>query len=120
MRIAPATFGPAGRRERGQASLELLAGLPALLISGLIALQLLATGYAASVADGAAEAGALAAAAGTAPRAAALASMPAWARDRARVELQPGRVAVSLPPLTLISPLAERLRVGSSAEVGPG
>jgi hypothetical protein len=109
---------PTGLRSaRGQASLELLAGLPALLLSALIALQLLATGYAASIADGAAEAGALAAAAGTGPRAAALASMPGWARDRARVEMSPDTIRVSLPPLSLISPLAERLRVGSSAEV---
>ena len=46
--------------DRGQASVELLAGLPALLLAGLIGFQLLAAGYALTLADGAAEAGALA------------------------------------------------------------
>ena len=51
-------------REEGQASLELLAGIPALVLAGLVALQLLATGYSLTLADGAAEAGAMAMAAG--------------------------------------------------------
>ena len=50
--------------ERGQASIEVLAGIPALLLAGLIALQLLAAGYSLTLADGAAEAGAMAIAAG--------------------------------------------------------
>ena len=47
-------------RERGQATIELVAGLPALLLAALLALQVLAAGYALTLADGAAEAGALA------------------------------------------------------------
>ena len=50
--------------ERGQASIEVLAGIPALALAGLVALQLLATGYSLTLADGAAEAGAMALAAG--------------------------------------------------------
>ena len=50
--------------ERGQASVELVAALPALLLAALVALQLLAAGYAMTLADGAAEAGALALASG--------------------------------------------------------
>ena len=50
--------------ERGQATVELVAALPALLLSALVALQLLAAGYALTLADGAAEAGALALASG--------------------------------------------------------
>ena len=49
---------------RGQASVELVAALPALLLAALVALQLLAAGYALTLADGAAEAGALALASG--------------------------------------------------------
>jgi len=49
--------------ERGQASVELLAGVPALFLAGLIALQLLVVGYSVTLADGAAEAGAIAIAA---------------------------------------------------------
>jgi len=41
-------------REAGQATVELVAALPALLLAGLLALQLLATGYALTLADGAA------------------------------------------------------------------
>src|SRR5258705_7782428 len=68
--------------ETGQASVELVAGLPALLLTGLVALQLLATGYAVTLADGAAEAGALALAAGRPAAAAAREALPGWARGR--------------------------------------
>ena len=37
--------------ERGQATVELVAALPALLLAGLVALQLLAAGYAMTLAD---------------------------------------------------------------------
>ena len=50
--------------ERGQATVEAVAALPALLLAGLISLQLLAAGYSLTLADGAAESGALALAAG--------------------------------------------------------
>src|SRR5919108_269537 len=53
--------------ERGQASVEMLAGIPALLVAGLLALQLLAAGYSLTLADGAVEAGAMALAAGRPP-----------------------------------------------------
>jgi hypothetical protein len=44
--------------ERGQATVELVAALPALLLAALVALQLLVAGYSLTLADGAAEAGA--------------------------------------------------------------
>ena len=56
-------------RECGQATVELLAAVPVLLLAGLLAMQLLATGYALTLADGAAEAGALALASGRPARA---------------------------------------------------
>jgi hypothetical protein len=40
--------------ERGQAAVELVAGLPALILCGLVAFQLLAVGYASSLAGDAA------------------------------------------------------------------
>ena len=49
---------------RGQATVEFVAALPALLLAALVSLQLLAAGYAMTLADGAAEAGALALASG--------------------------------------------------------
>jgi hypothetical protein len=104
--------------QAGQASVELLAGLPVLIASGLVALQLLATGYSASLADGSAEAGALAIAGGAAPRVAARAALPGWAERRAEVIVESGRVRVTLEPPSPIGSLAEHLRVTSTAEVG--
>ena len=54
--------------QAGQASIELLAGLPVLLAAALASFQLLATGYALTLADGAAEAGAIATADRGGPR----------------------------------------------------
>ncbi len=80
--------------QRGQATVELVAGLPALLLAALVALQLLATGYALTLADGAAEAGALALAAGRPAAPAARAALPGWARERVSVSVERGRVTV--------------------------
>lgn len=105
--------------ERGQATVELVAALPALLLAGLVALQLLATGYALTLADGAAEAGALALAAGARPAAAARDALPAWAEDDVEVTVTDGRVTVRLSPPALLSSLGERLAVTSSATARP-
>ena len=72
--------------ERGQATVELVAALPALLLAGCIALQLLAAGYALTLADGAAEAGALALASGRPAAEAARDALPGWADGRRRGE----------------------------------
>lgn len=101
--------------ERGQASVEVVAGLPALFLSALIALQLLAAGYALTLADGAAEAGALAVAAGEEPRRAARAALPGWAQRRIRVDLDGGRVAVRLEPPAVLPVLSQALEVSSMA-----
>ncbi len=102
-------------RAEGQASVELLAGLPALALAGFVALQLLLTGYSLTLADGAAEAGALAEAAGHDPEHAARESLPAWARGRATVSSDAGRVIVELRPPAPLPALAERLEVSSEA-----
>ena len=101
----------------GQASVELLAGLPALLLAGLIGFQLLAAGWALTLADHAAEAGALARVAGADPAAAAREALPGWARDRVRVETSGGRVEVELRPPSPVPGLSERLQVTSRAWV---
>jgi hypothetical protein len=102
-------------RTDGQASVELLAGLPALALAGFVALQLLVTGYSLTLADGAAEAGALAEAAGNDPERAAREALPAWARGRATVSSKGGRVVVDLRPPAPLPALAERLEVSSEA-----
>lgn len=101
--------------ERGQASVELVAALPALLLAALVALQLLAAGYALTLADGAAEAGALALAAGGSAPEAARAALPGWARDDVDVEVGDGTVSVRLRPPSPFRAVAERLAVTSSA-----
>lgn len=110
----------AERRRRGlacggQAQLELVAGIPVLLVAALVALQLLAVGYSQSLADGAAEAGAIASADGRDPVAAARAGLPGWARERIDVEAEGGRVQVGLSPPALLPGLSGHLGVSSRA-----
>jgi hypothetical protein len=99
----------------GQASVELVAGLPALLLSGFVALQLLAVGYCMTLADGAAEAGAIAVAAGRPAVPAARQSLPGWSRNAVRVTVRGGRVTVRVRPPSLFASLGDRLAVSSSA-----
>ena len=106
-------------RESGQAQLELVAGIPALLLASLIALQLLAVGYAQSLADGAAEAGAIAAADGRDAEEAARSGLPGWASGRVDVRSAAGRVRVELDPPALLPGLGGRLAVESEAYATP-
>jgi hypothetical protein len=101
----------------GQATVEALALIPAVLAVGLGALQLLAVGYASVLAGGAAEAGALALAGGGDPRASAREALPGWSRARARVEVDGGRVEVRLRPPSPLDALAEGLEVEATAAV---
>lgn len=115
--------GPAScvRRARcgcsGQAQIELVAALPVLAIVAVVLLQLFAVGYAQSLADGAAEAGAIAAAAGRPSAPAVRAAVPAWAADRTEVEQRQDRTSVHLRPPTLIPGLGRHLLVSASAWV---
>jgi hypothetical protein len=106
-------------KEDGQSTVELVAALPVLLLAGLFALQLLASGYALTLADGAAEAGALALATGRPATNAAREALPGWARDDVDVSVSGGRVTVRLRPPSLFAAVAERLAVTSSAAARP-
>ena len=103
--------------ECGQATLELLAGIPALVVAGLVALQLLATGYSLTLADGAAEAGAMALAAGKPAGPAVREALPGWARKRAHIDVDGGRLTVRLEPPSPLDTIAQRLAVTSSTWV---
>jgi hypothetical protein len=105
--------------ERGQATVELLAAIPLLLVAGTIALQLLLVGYALTLADGAAEAGALALAAGRPAKSAAEGSLPSWAEDEAEIAVRGGEVTVRLAPPSLLAAVANRLAVTSSSFARP-
>jgi hypothetical protein len=106
---------PAERPSRGQASVELLAALPALALAAALSLQLLLVGYSLTIADGAAEAGALAGAAGRDASEAARESLPEWARGHSRVSAGDGRVRVEVRPPALFAAISEALTVSSEA-----
>jgi hypothetical protein len=107
----------AARGERGQASVELLGAIPAVLVLGLVLMQLLAVGYSSVLAGSAAEAGALALAAGRDARAGAHSALPGWSRAQARVSVHDGRVRVELRPPAPLRIVARRLSVSGEAAV---
>jgi hypothetical protein len=103
--------------QEAQASVEVLAGVPALALAGLVALQLLAAGYSLTLADGAAEAGAMAVAAGRPAVPAVREALPGWARDRVHVGVDGGELTVRLRPPSPLAGVSRELEVRSSAWV---
>jgi hypothetical protein len=103
--------------ERGQALVEVVAALPAMLVVGLVLMQLLATGYSAVLAGSAAEAGALSLAGGGDARAAVEHALPGWSRARARVEVEGGTVRVILRPPSPLAAVSRKLEVDAEAAV---
>jgi hypothetical protein len=101
----------------GQATVETVALVPAVLVVGLAALQVLAVGYSSVLAGNAAEAGALALAAGQDAHAAAKNALPGWSHARARSHVEGGRVEIRLRPPSPLDALAERLEVTGEATV---
>jgi hypothetical protein len=107
----------ARRSDDGQATLEAMALIPLLLAVGLGLMQVLAVGYSSVLAGGAAEAGALALAAGRDPRAGAREALPGWSESRARIRVEGGRVEVRLRPPSPLRALADGLEVRAKAAV---
>ena len=105
------------RQGDGQATIELLGAAAVVLVAGLIALQVLAAGYAAALADHAAEAAALALANGRDPEAAALDAVPGWPRRALRVRSARGRVTVTLLSPAAFGALRRRLTISGDAAV---
>ena len=89
--------------------------MPVLLLAALISLQLLAAGYALTLADGAAEAGALALAEGGSAAEAARAALPGWADDNVSISVDGETVLVRLRPPSPFGALADHLAVTSTA-----
>ncbi|HMU26904.1 MAG TPA: hypothetical protein PKA56_05155 [Solirubrobacterales bacterium] len=104
----------------GQATVEAVCGIAALMLAGLLCFQLLATGYTATIADGAAEAGAVALIRGEPVEPAVLEALPGWARDRVSVSRVGSRVKVRLRPPSLFSSMSEKLAVSAEAGGRPG
>jgi hypothetical protein len=105
------------RSERAQASVELLGAVPALLIVGIVVFQLLAIGYAKVLAGDAAEAGALALAAGSDAASAARRAVPGWSKAGMRIRVGGGEVRVSMRAPSPLRVLRRRLEVGATARV---
>jgi hypothetical protein len=85
------------RCQRGQASVELVAVLPAIVLAGLVAWQIVLAGHAAWLCAGAARVGARAAVVGRAPAPAVRSALPAHLERGLRVEQpSPGRVRVEV------------------------
>jgi len=103
--------------ERGQASVEVLGAVPALLMLGLVLFQLLAIGYASALAGNAAEAGALAVASGVDATDAARRAVPGWSRARMRVSEGGGRVRVRLRPPSPLRAVARKFEIEAEAVV---
>jgi hypothetical protein len=104
---------------KGQASIELIGGAVAVLLLGLIGFQLLAVGYAAVMADHAAEAAALAVANGADPAEAAAGAVPGWPRRGLRVRRDAGRLHLTLLAPSPLRFLRGRLAITSEAVVRP-
>lgn len=100
--------------DSGQASVEAVAGIAALLLAAVLCFQLLAAGYSSTLADGAAEAGAVALVRGKPVDPAVRGALPGWARSRYSVSRLGNRVEVRLRPPVLISSLANKLELTSS------
>jgi hypothetical protein len=101
--------------ERGQASVEAVAGIAALLLAGLVCFQLLATGYSSTVADGAAAAGAVALVRGDPVDAAVRNALPGWAKSRVSVRRFGERVEVKIRPPSPFAAISERIELTASA-----
>lgn len=120
----PSTAAIATRRRRrgetGQASVELVAALPLIVVVVLAAAQALAAGVARELADHAAEAGAVAMFQSADPAKAARAALPGWARDRVRVQVRDGAVAVRLAPPAALPGVAHLLEASATARATGG
>jgi hypothetical protein len=102
----------------GQATVELVALLPLLLVIALTAAALLAGHAATEQAGQAAQAGAMALLQGGDPREAARRALPRSTRDRATIEIDGRRITVTVRPDLPIEPLATGMTAEQTADAG--
>jgi hypothetical protein len=103
---------------RGQASVEIIAVVPVLVLAAGGAFEALAAGAGHELAGHAAEAGAIALAEGGDARAAAEAAVPGWSRAGLRVRVHGSRVDVRLRPLAPARALGDLLASEATADAG--
>jgi hypothetical protein len=108
--------GARGREsERGQASVEFLAVLPAALLVALAGWQLALAGQAVWLSGNAARAGARAQAVGRDPRSAARSALPSYLRRGLSIRTDGARVSVRVAVPLFLKRWRAPLRVGASA-----
>src|SRR3954468_9601621 len=107
------------RAERGQASVELVAAVPFVLLVGLVAWQLVLAGHALSMCANAARVAARAEAVGGDPRAAARSALPRGMEAGLEVvRRKEGGVRVSVRAPVLLAATGVVPRVAASASLG--
>jgi hypothetical protein len=107
------------RRDHGQATVELVALLPLLLLSGIAGAAVLAGQSADEQAGQAAHAGAIALLQGGDPRQAAREALPVAARGRATITVSGHRVTVRVRPRVPLPALAGPLTAEAEAAAAP-
>lgn len=109
------------RCERGQASVELVGAIPAVLLAALVAWQIALAGHAAWASANAARVGARAGAVGRDARAAVRGALPSYLRRGLRVEDRDGAVRVRVRVPMLLPRFRSPVTVSAAAslEAGP-
>ena len=118
-RRAPATHRACAAFDAGQATVELVALLPLVLLIALAAAALLAGHGAREQAGQAAQAGAMALLQGGDPRDAARQALPAAVRRRSAIDIDGRRVTVRVRPELPVSAVARAMTAEVSADAGP-
>lgn len=108
-----------GREQAGQATVELVALLPLLVLIGAIVFCVLAAGRAGELAAHAAGAGAVAILQDGDPVQAARTAIPGHAARELRVVVRGRTVTVSVRPRLPLAPLRDRLTATETADAGP-
>jgi hypothetical protein len=105
--------------ENGQATVELVALLPLLLVAALVGAAIIAAHAAGEQAGQAAEAGAIAVLQGRDPTEAARRALPTGARSRATITVLDRRVTVQLRPDLPLAAIEPALTGEATATAGP-
>jgi hypothetical protein len=106
-------------RSLGQSTVEVVGMLPVLAIVAFAALQILAAGLAAELADHAAEAGAVAILEGTDPQDAAKHAIPGWSGAHVDVAVHGKTVRVRVRPPAVVRSVGNLLASTAEAKAAP-
>jgi hypothetical protein len=110
---------PRRRNDSGQASIEAVCGIGALILAGLVCFQLLAAGYTLTMVDGAAEAGAVAMVRGQPIEPAVRRALPGWARSRTSITRVGESLRVRVKPPSPLASVADALAISSTVSARP-